>query len=140
VPAMARLVASVASPHDVQVGGVFLERQGPRPKQGVTSTYSTGVGYGLWRGLIGGALLPLVVVQPVSWRRTFGLIGQGKPASLRVATERFPTQFPPQLGRHHGAADAVLIAVFGYLHAGPKDARMLEDARGMRAQRGDAGE
>src|SRR5262249_59953888 len=52
VPAMARLVASVASPHDVQVGGVFLERQGPRPKQGVTSTYSTGVGYGLWRRLI----------------------------------------------------------------------------------------
>src|SRR4029450_7882603 len=52
VPAMYRLLVVAHSPADVQVAGVYLERQGPRPLQGVTSTFSTGVGVGLCLCLI----------------------------------------------------------------------------------------
>jgi hypothetical protein len=115
VPAMWRLLVAARAPAQVRIAGVFVERQGPRPHQGVTSTFSTGVGFGLWRGLVIATALPLVVVEPLMWRRAFGLVGKGKAAALRVATERFPAEFPPQLRRYDGAADAVLIALFGWL-------------------------
>lgn len=121
VPAMERLVRMAGSSPAATVGGVYLERQGARPGQGVTSTFSTGMGFGLWRGLVIGAGLPLVTVQPQIWRRACGL-AKGKAASLRVAIERFPTQFPAQLRRHDGAADAVLLAYFGWLHTRSSDA------------------
>ena len=114
VVGMHGMLAAAQSRGTVTIGGVYLERQGARPGQGVTSTFSTGMGFGLWRGLVVGAGLPLVTVQPQVWRRVCGL-GKGKAASLRVVLERFPTQFPSHLRRHDGAADAVLLAYFGFL-------------------------
>jgi len=114
VVCMHGMLAAACTPAPVTIGGVYLERQGARPGQGVTSTFSTGMGFGLWRGLVIGAGLPLVTVQPQVWRRGCGL-GKGKAASLRVVLERFPTQFPAHLRRHDGAADAVLLAYFGFL-------------------------
>jgi crossover junction endodeoxyribonuclease RuvC len=114
VPSMHGLLTAAASSPNVRIAGVYLERQGARPGQGVTSTFSTGVGFGLWRGLIAACGLPLMTVQPQVWRRVCGL-GKGKAASLRVVLERFPTQFPAHLRRHDGAADAVLLAYFGFL-------------------------
>jgi hypothetical protein len=140
VPAMYRLLVAARAPADVQIAGVYLERQGPRPKQGVTSTFSTGVGFGLWRGLVAATELPLIVVEPLIWRRTFGLLGKGKAASLRIATERFPAEFPPQLRRHDGAADAVLLALFGWLERRPIHPSVLEPPRRVLPQGGDAGE
>lgn len=140
VPAMWRLLVAAHAPATVRVAGVYLERQGPRPKQGVTSTFSTGVGFGLWRGLVIAMALPLVVVEPLRWRRAFGLIGKGKTASLRVATERFPAEYPPQLRRHDGAADAVLLAVFGWLDRRPVDTGMVETPGAVLPQGGDPGE
>jgi len=111
VPGMWRLVADALAPGGVTVALVAIEHQGPRPKEGVVSSFRTGLGFGLWRALTVAAQLPLAIVHPQSWRREYGLIGGGKQASIRCALERFPT-YPSALRRHDGAADAILIAGF----------------------------
>jgi hypothetical protein len=111
VPGMWHLVEDAVYPADVQVAMVGLEHQGPRPKEGVVSSYRTGHGYGLWRALVVAAQLPLTIVQPLVWRREFGLLRAGKQASVRAAVEGFPN-YPWSLTRHDGAADAILIAAF----------------------------
>ena len=111
VPGMWRLVEDAAYPADVRVAMVGLEHQGPRPKEGVVSSYRTGHGYGLWRALVVAAQLPLAIVQPQVWRREFGLLRAGKQASVRAAAEGFPT-YPRTLMRHDGAAEAILIAAY----------------------------
>jgi hypothetical protein len=111
VPGMWRLIEDAAYPADVSVAMVGLEHQGPRPKEGVVSSYRTGHGYGLWRALIVAAQLPLAIVQPQAWRREFGLLRAGKQASVRAVMEGFP-DYPSSLSRHDGAAEATLIAAF----------------------------
>jgi len=109
VPGMWRLLFDALSPGGVTVALVAIEHQGPRPKEGVVSSFRTGLGFGLWRALTVAAQVPLAIVSPLSWRREYGLVGGGKQASIRCALERFPT-YPPTLTRHDGAADAILIA------------------------------
>jgi len=111
VPGMWRLMSDALSPQGVSVAMVALEHQGPRPKEGVVSSFRTGLGFGLWRALTVAAEVPLAIVHPLAWRREYGLVGGGKQASLRCAVERFPS-YPPALARHDGAADAILIAGF----------------------------
>jgi len=111
VPGMWRLLSDAVSPAGVSVALVAIEHQGPRPQEGVVSSFRTGVGFGLWRGLVAAARVPLAIVTPLAWRREYGLVGCGKRASIRIAIERFPT-YPPALSRHDGAADAILIAGF----------------------------
>jgi hypothetical protein len=105
---------------DLQQGGTILHltKVVPTPtldvmvnKEGVVSSYRTGHGYGLWRALVVAAQLPLTIVQPLVWRREFGLLRAGKQASVRAAVEGFPN-YPWSLTRHDGAADAILIAAF----------------------------
>ena len=111
VPGMWRLLADAIAPAAVRVALVALEHQGPRPREGVVSSFRTGLGFGLWRALIVAAQVPLAIVAPQSWRREYGLVSGGKQASIRCALERFPT-YPVALTRHDGAADATLIAGF----------------------------
>src|SRR5262245_443248 len=121
VPAMWRVLFDAVSPPGVSVALVAIEHQGPRPQEGVVSSFRTGVGFGLWRGLVAAARVPLAIVAPLAWRREYGLVGCGKRAAIRIAVERFPS-YPPALSRHDGAADAILIAGFAALR------RVLPDA------------
>lgn len=109
VAAMRVLIAGTidgtAVPH------VAIERQGARPGQGVVSTFRTGLGFGLWWGIVAGAALPYSLVIPGPWKRYFGLIGLDKPASRLRAQEQFP-----QLGVlrpvDEGCAEAALLALY----------------------------
>ena len=111
VPAMWRLLVDAIAPAAVRVALVAVEHQGPRPHECVVSSFRTGLGFGLWKGLVIAAQLPLTIVTPQVWRREYGLLGGGKQASVRCVLEQFPT-YPAALGRHDGAADATLIAGF----------------------------
>ena len=94
---------------------VFIERQQAMKGQGVSSTFRTGYGYGLWRGLIAGLNLQLTEVSPASWKKAVGLpTGSDKNASRKRAQELFP-QLTRDLARvkDHGRADALLIAEHG---------------------------
>jgi len=111
-PAMRALLAEAIdggpSIHCVEVG---LEAQGARPGQGVASTYRTGLGFGLWLGLLVAARVPYRIVTPQAWKRHAGLLGADKRASRLRAQERFPSlgAIPPA---DEGPAEALLLAAY----------------------------
>ena len=90
---------------------VALEAQGARPGQGVASSYRTGVGFGLWLGLLVTARVRYHVVPPQVWKRHAGLLGAPKRASRLRAQERFP-----MLGAiapaDEGPAEGLLLAAY----------------------------
>jgi hypothetical protein len=90
---------------------VALEAQGARPGQGVASSYRTGLGFGLWLGLVVACRVPYRVVQPTVWKRHAGLLGAHKRVSRLRAQERFPA-----LGvvapADEGPAEGLLLAAY----------------------------
>jgi hypothetical protein len=90
---------------------VALEAQGARPGQGVASSYRTGVGFGLWLGLVVAARVSYRIVLPLAWKRHAGLVGADKRASRLRVQERFPS-----LGviapADEGPAEGLLLAAY----------------------------
>jgi hypothetical protein len=90
---------------------IALEAQGARPAQGVASSYRTGVGFGLWLGIVVGMRVPYRIVAPAVWKHHAGLIHADKRASRLRAQERFPA-----LGvvgpADEGPAEALLLAAY----------------------------
>ena len=98
----------------------YLEQQGARPAQGLSSTFQTGFGAGIWHGLLTAAGIPFVVIAPQRWRRVVGLpVGPAPKPALKqavrlAACRRFPGQ-PIPLDH----ADAVMLAVAAALEHEP---------------------
>ncbi len=92
---------------------VFLEKVHSMPKQGVSSSFNFGEGYGIWQGLIVGLGLRWEKVTPQRWQKEMlaGMQG-GKDASIIKAQELFP-QAELSRKKDHGRADALLIAEYG---------------------------
>ena len=87
-----------------------LELVHSSPQQGVRSAFSMGVGVGVWEGLLAALGIPYERVPPQRWKRVM-LDGMGHDkdaARLRVG-QLFP-DVDVRLKKHHGRADAVLIA------------------------------
>lgn len=100
-----------------EVRMVGIEEQRPMHKQGVTSTFSTGRGYGMLEGIVAALNLPYEIVRPTDWQKDMfrGLPkGKGKDMSVKVAQQLFPLQDFKKSARcsniHDGLTDAALIA------------------------------
>jgi hypothetical protein len=94
-----------------------IEYQQAMPKQGVSSTFQTGMGYGLWRGILAALGISYVIVKPQEWRKVVGLTaGEDKGASVALAQRLFPSisdqLVGPRGGIKDGMAEALLIAEF----------------------------
>jgi hypothetical protein len=111
VPAMWKALCELTGYDPRSSALVALERSGARPKQGLASTWQTGVGFGLWQGLCAARQVAVVVVAPQSWKRHHGLIGANKRASRLRAAERFPLlgSLP---AADEGPAEALLLAAY----------------------------
>jgi crossover junction endodeoxyribonuclease RuvC len=96
-------------------GVVYIERQQSMPGQGVASTFTTGRGYGLWLGILTALGIPYEIVAPVTWKKNLMAdMAKEKGASLIKAKQLFPLCAEDlKLKKHHGRADALLIAEFG---------------------------
>src|SRR5262245_47340364 len=96
-----------------------LEEQHARPGQGVTSTFATGYGAGMWTACLVACRIPFVVVHPRRWRSQVGLPQlhasyQARKNQVRLAAcRRFPAH-PIRLEH----ADAVMLAVAASLAHG----------------------
>lgn len=110
VPAMAALLEGI---HDGVL--VVLENVHSMPKQGVASSFTFGMGLGLWMGIIGAFQLPLEMPSPQRWKKEM-LADQGKEkdASRFKAIQLFPS-VADQLNRvkDDGRAEALLMAEYG---------------------------
>lgn len=89
-----------------------IEHQQAFPGQGVTSMFSLGKGYGVWMGLLVGLGISYSLISPVRWRKAMldGL-PKGKDTGRLRAQQLFPGA-DLKLKKHHGRADALLIAEF----------------------------
>lgn len=91
---------------------VFIERISARPGQGVVSMFSMGNALGVVQGCLAAASLTPILVNPVAWKRYHGLLHSDKEASRQKAIKLFGAEHFP-LKKHHGLAEACLIAAFG---------------------------
>jgi len=87
-----------------------IERVHSMPSQGVASSFTFGEGFGLWQGVLAGLGIPFDLVTPQRWKKTL-LDGASKEkdASRIRAQQIFPS-VDLKLKKHHGRADALLIA------------------------------
>ncbi len=99
---------------------VVIEQQQAMPKQGVSSSYAIGYGFGLWRGIIAALGLRVLIVRPVVWKKLMlaGLPkGDTKAASIIAAQRLFPgvdlKRTPKCKGPDHNIAEALLLAEYG---------------------------
>ena len=96
-----------------------IERQQSMPKQGVASTFKTGLNFGVLIGALKARQIPIELVTAPTWKRTV-LAGtaRDKKAAIEHCARRFPQiELIPERGRtpHDGIADALCIAEFGLI-------------------------
>ena len=85
-----------------------VERVHAMPKQGVSSSFNFGVGFGSILSVLQVHGVPIEFVQPSVWKKALGL-SQDKKASLHKARLLYPDA-PLELEKHEGRAEAILIA------------------------------
>ena len=104
-------MAAVLQPYVGPGVHVVIEESQAMAGQGVRSTFTTGLGYGLWIGLLTASQLPYSPVRPSVWKKAFSL-GKDKEASRLRAMQLFP-QADLRRKRDHGRAEALLLALYG---------------------------
>lgn len=86
-----------------------------RQSMGATSAFNFGMGYGIWLGIIGALNIPYEQVHPATWKgKMMAGMTKDKDASRSRALQLFPQAAESlKLKKHHGRADALLIAEWG---------------------------
>ena len=98
-----------------------IEKVHAMPKQGVSSTFTFGKGYGELIGMLKTLKVPYILVTPQAWKKKVlaGLNwkGEGKKASIEFVMRKYPNLdlLPTKRCRvpHDGMADAVCMAEYG---------------------------
>ena len=107
VPALANIIRTYRPALAV------IEKAQSMPKQGVSSVFAYGRSYGDVRGIIGALDIPLHLVTPRVWKKAFGLSADKEQCRM-FAIRMFPVVAEHfKLRRHHGRAEAALIALYG---------------------------
>ena len=87
-----------------------LEKQQAMPKQGVSSTFQIGRGYGAWEALCWATTPDFEIVSPRKWKKALGLTSDNEMSRLK-AISLYPS-LEPMLRRKkdHNRAEAILLA------------------------------
>lgn len=89
----------------------LVERVQAFPKQGRSSAFNFGVGFGSILSVLQARHIAIELVTPASWKRAMGLTND-KQASLDKARLLFPGADLP-FAKHDGRAEALLLAQYG---------------------------
>lgn len=96
-----------------------LERVGPMPGQGVTSTFSFGQNFGFIQGLLTAYSIPYELVTPQRWKKSFGVTAD-KNSSIAVCKRLFPGVSLRRTDRcrkdDDGMAEVLLMAEYARRH------------------------
>lgn len=87
----------------------YIEKVHAMPKQGVTSTFTFGRGYGFLRGCLVSYKIPFEEVTPSKWQKALSCLSRGDKNLLKGKAQ----QLFPDLNITLKTADAVLIAEYG---------------------------
>jgi hypothetical protein len=105
-------LVALLSPYAGTGRHVVIEESQAMPGQGVRSMFTCGYGYGLWLGILAALRIPYTPIRPVVWKKAFSLGKDKEQARLR-AMQLFPAA-DLRLKRHHGRAEALLLASWGW--------------------------
>jgi crossover junction endodeoxyribonuclease RuvC len=92
---------------------VYIERQGPRPGQGMASAFKSGVVLGSIIAIAQAACCQVHLVSPAKWKSVMGLSSE-KEASLDKARLLFPL-IELERKKDHNRAEALLLAQYGLI-------------------------
>ena len=96
------------------IGRVCLEKVSAMPKQGVSSTFRFGTGWGMVRGVCAALAIPVVLVPPTVWKKQVLLgLPHDKAGAVQFCSSRWPTAdlvLPGCRVPHDGLADALCLA------------------------------
>lgn len=111
--AMAKILQLIVdhSNHGLHIG---IEYQQAMPKQGVSSTFSIGMGFGLWVGIVAALRVPYTIVIPRIWKKELmGGMGKEKGASVIRLCQLYPLAAEDlKRKKDHNRADAGMIAEY----------------------------
>ena len=109
---MSRILERVAFTRAGLVVGI--ERVHSMPDQGVASTFKFGMGFGVWLGILASLKLSHELITPQAWKKVMmSGMPKEKDASRQRALQLFPASADDlRLKKHHGRADALLIAEY----------------------------
>lgn len=97
---------------------VVVEKAQAMPKQGVTSMFNYGLGFGLILGVLEGLAIPYQLVTPQAWKnKVLAGTPKDKGAAANYVRKAYPTiDLTPGKKRnpHDGMADAACIADYGW--------------------------
>jgi len=119
LPAMADLMRTDMFP---VANLAVIEKVGAAPGQGVTSMFSFGYAAGAAAGAAAAANIPVEFLRPQLWKRIAGVpAGSDKDYTRLMALAMFPdAKALFKLKKHHGRADAMLIAYAYVCHCAGK--------------------
>ncbi|HBH48588.1 MAG TPA: hypothetical protein DDX98_08100 [Bacteroidales bacterium] len=101
---------------------VYIEKAQAMPKQGVSSTFNYGKGYGKVLGLLELLGLPFEEIRPTVWKKAMGLSKMPKAESVKLAGQLFHgADLKTKRGRLlDGRAEALLLAEYCCRYCDPK--------------------
>jgi len=109
LPRMLKIALQAAIKLGQDGADIVIEQVGVMPGQGIASTGKFMRATGTIEAVVDLLLYPYEYVTPQKWKKHHGLIGTEKKASLSLARTKWPTA-PLKLVKHHGRADALLMA------------------------------
>lgn len=93
---------------------VAIEHAFSRPGQGVSSTFKFGRTFGQALGVIQAMGVPYELVSPSVWKKSFKIKPNSPKDASRLVCQRLWPDADIPLKRHHGRADAILIANYAW--------------------------
>lgn len=100
----------------VEIADCVIERSQAMPGQGVSSVFSYGVGYGSYLGVLASLGISHTKISPQEWKRKLRVPSDKDGARAR-ASELLPAHSGKWLlKKHHGRAEAALLAYYGSLN------------------------
>lgn len=89
---------------------------GGERSMGATSAFNFGMGFGIWLGIIAAMKIPYEQVHPATWKaKLMAGMTKDKDASRLRAMQIYPDVADRlNLKKHHGRADALLLATYGF--------------------------
>lgn len=87
---------------------------------GATSAFNFGCGFGMWLGILAALEIPHQQTHPATWKaKVMSGMGKEKDASRQIAMQHYPRAAKDlNLKKHHGRADALMLARYGWLTYG----------------------
>lgn len=99
---------------------IVIEKVGAMPKQGLSSTFKFGMGYGMLQGIAACMPQACVLVVPPVWKRLVlgSVYAHDKLGTIQFCRDKFPQVnlvLPRCRVPHDGMADALALAAYGQL-------------------------